>query len=102
MVQRPVFLTDALNRLLPFHLEWIDDAEAFSGMLKIRFRDVGLKKIEHGEFAVQDCRTGFDIDLSRPWRFCFHPGQEVSMSMLFTVLGSPNVISCSSCQQECI
>lgn len=66
-------------------------------MLKVRFKDIRLKKIEHGQFALTDANTKRDLDLSQPWARCFRPGQTVLMSMLFTTSVQQQNI-CPSCQ----
>lgn len=77
---------DALDRVAPIHLEWINSREAFMAVLKVRFKDFGLHKIQNGEFALQDTGSADDIDLSdisRDWDFIFAPGQQVDMSVIF-------------------
>lgn len=83
--QQPVFLVDALGREMPFHLEFILSAEALTAVLKSNLKNIGSgpDKIERGEFVIQDSALKRDIDLSRPWDVCFHPGQRVDMSMVF-------------------
>jgi hypothetical protein len=82
-LQKPVIFLDALDRLAPIHLEWINSQEAFLAVLKVRFKHVGLRMIEDGRFALQATATKRDINLNRPWEVCFYPGQAYDMSMLF-------------------
>ena len=103
-LSKPVILLDARGRYFPFHLEFIDSAEvrvpshtqnlihtailklvlqAFTAVLKVRFRDVGLRKIEKGQFALQDTRRKNALNLALPWKALIRPGQHISMSMIF-------------------
>lgn len=83
--QQPVYLVDAVGRHAPFHLEFIKSSEALVNVLSINFRGLGAasKKIQNGDFALQDSHTMKDIDLESPWDACFAPGQRVEMSMIF-------------------
>lgn len=98
--QQPVFLNDALGFHTPFHLEFIKSAEALISVLSINFKSVGAsRKIQNGDFTIQDTWTKRDIDLSRPFEECFRPGQHVEMSMIFNHLYS-HVRSCPRCHHE--
>ena len=67
-------------------------------MLKVRFRDVGLRKIEQGEFALADTTRGGGLDLSKTWNAIVRPGQHISMSMIFRIQISSS--HCPGCGQE--
>ena len=82
--QQPVIFLDAFARLSPVHLEFITSAEAFLAVLKVRFQDAGLRKIEKGHFSLEESRTRRLIDLRQPWHTCFLPGQKIDMSMIFS------------------
>lgn len=97
--QQPVIFRDALDRVAPFHLEFIDSHEAFVMVLKLRFKDVGLRKIQNGEYVLQDVGAG-DIDTSRPWKACFFPGQRVNMSITSKQLDKIGSINCPICRHE--
>lgn len=101
LLQKPVIFLDALDRLAPFHLEWIDSHEAFLAVLKIRFKDHGLQMVESGRFALQASKTKKDVDLNRPWNICLFPGQEYDMSMLFRDPNSENNTNCMACHHIC-
>ena len=101
MLQKPVMFLDALDRLAPFHLEWINSHEAFLAVLKVRFRSHGLRMVENGHFALQDTKMKRDIDMARPWEACLFPGQECDMSMLFRVQSSDDTTSCANCHHMC-
>lgn len=88
LLQQPVMLLDAFGKMAPFHLDFIDSLEAFTAVLKVRFRQAGVKrtglsKLEKREFSIQETRLKKFKDLSRPWSTLFQPGQEVDMSMVF-------------------
>lgn len=119
LLSTPVVLLDARGRCAPFHLEFIDSAEvcspfsigendlhrsnhllqAFVAVLKVRFKDIGLRKIENGEFALEDTRRKRSLSLSDAWSTVVRPGQHISMSMIFRLQQSPQT-SCPSCGQE--
>lgn len=97
--QQPVMFLDACGRLSPVHLEFITSAEAFLAVLKVRFQDLGVRKIERGQFVLEEARTKRIVDLGRPWQVCFLPGQTIEMSMIVSQPESPKGI-CPSCQCE--
>ena len=119
LLSAPVVLLDARGRCTPFNLEFIDSAEvctyfsmgendlhcsndslqAFMAVLKVRFKDIGLRKIENGEFALEDTRRKRSLSLSDTWSTVVRPGQHISMSMIFRLQQSPQS-SCPSCGQE--
>jgi hypothetical protein len=99
--QQPVIFRDALNRVAPIHLEWINSHEAFMAVLEIRFKNSGLQKIRRNEFSLQKAGSNRDIDLNRPWEICFCPGQRVNMSMVFSEYHNTNMAVCPACQHEC-
>lgn len=99
--QQPVMFLDALGRLSPIHLEWINSKEAFLAVLKVRFKNLGLRKVEKGEFALQETKSRRDLDLSVPWEVCFFPGQIVDMSMVFRQSHQAKLGSCPACKQPC-
>ncbi|KAI9710409.1 MAG: hypothetical protein M1812_007445 [Candelaria pacifica] len=82
-LRKPVILEDACGRVAPFHLDFINSREAFVAVLKVRFKDIGLQKIENGEFCLEERGMKREIDLSRPWDTVLLPGQKVDMSMVF-------------------
>ncbi|MCJ1465468.1 hypothetical protein MMC07_004086, partial [Pseudocyphellaria aurata] len=87
LLQRPVMLLDAFGKMAPFHLDFIDSLEAFIAVLKVRFRQagvkqIGLSKLDKRQFSIQETRFKKSKDLSRPWSTIFQPGQEVDMSMV--------------------
>ena len=74
-------------------------------MFKINFRPLGeeaVRKIERGRFVIQDSATKRDIDLSGNWDTCFHPGQHVEMSIIFTDRDLHSRTKCPKCEKECI
>jgi hypothetical protein len=72
-----------------------------AAVLRSNFRNVGCgaKKIERGEFAIQDSATKLDVDLTLPWEVCFSPGQHVVMSMVFNSAKASNM-SCQKCHDK--
>lgn len=104
LLQKPVILLDAFGKIAPFHLDFIDSMECFTAVLKIRFRQagvgkVGLSKLEHREFTIQETRHKRPVDLSKPWTTLFSPGQEVDMSMVFHRFACPPN-TCPGCSRN--
>ncbi|KAF1957291.1 hypothetical protein CC80DRAFT_41839 [Byssothecium circinans] len=81
--QKPVVVNDARGRRYPFHLELIDSAKVFVEILKSKFKDLGLGKVERGKWLLQDHHSGRILDLSKPWGAVIRPGQMLDMSMIF-------------------
>jgi hypothetical protein len=67
LLQQPVILHDALGRIAPFHLEFINSAAALKAVLKVRFQHVGLRKVITNEYGLRDANRQTDIDISKPW-----------------------------------
>ena len=97
--QQPVYFLDAFGYLSPMHLEFVNSLEAFLAVLEVRHKHAGLRKIQRGEYALEDRGSRRGIDLQRPWHACFMPGQKVDMSMIFH--GNDEArSSCPGCQCE--
>ena len=73
--------------------------QAFIAVLKVRFKDVGLHKIESGEFALEESRIKRSLQLTEPWATIFRPEQHINMSMVFRLEESPTA-RCSGCGKE--
>jgi hypothetical protein len=75
-------------------------------VLKVNFskHGSGTKKIEDGEFAIQDSVSKRDIDLTGDWETCFYPGQHVDMSIILIgirlQLGLTSRLVCPRCQND--
>jgi hypothetical protein len=69
----------------------------FLYVLKERFSEPGAKKVESGQFALEDSKRKRDIDLRKPWDRWFRPGQHVQMDMIFQELEKGNGNACPGC-----
>lgn len=103
LLQQPVILLDPFGRLAPFHLDFIDSSECFIAVLRARFSHAGispsaLSKLDEQEFVIQDSRGKRPIDLNRPWKRVFRPGQHVDMRMTFHRFACPPS-TCPSCHE---
>ncbi|KAL4901254.1 hypothetical protein BDW74DRAFT_160559 [Aspergillus multicolor] len=78
-----VTVIDARNRYIRFFLDTITSWELFAQVLNERFKDLGLGKIQRGEWYLQDHYTGKALDITRPWGALMRPGQVLSMTMIF-------------------
>ena len=84
LIQEPFILEDAIGRVAPVHLQFIDSWDAFDAVLELRFRDVqGFTKVCKKEYILQERATGREIDRSRCWKKSFLPGQRIDMSLIF-------------------
>ena len=99
--QDPVLLEDALGRVTPFHVEFIDSWEVrlslgvricsfgllnkvFDAVFEARFRQCpGHRKIIGKEYALRSNIHRKDIERTVDFRRCFLPGLHVDMSMIF-------------------
>lgn len=100
-LQKPALLLDACDRRAPFHLEFISSADAFLAVLKIRFRQAGvrargLRKLDDLEFVLHSQDKALNVAL--PWERVFRPGQIVDMRMTFRRTVPPS--TCPSCNTE--
>ncbi|KAF8846634.1 hypothetical protein BDZ45DRAFT_755822 [Acephala macrosclerotiorum] len=98
LFQAPVTFLDALGRLAPIQLDFITSAEAFIAVIKIRFRNIGLKKIEQEEYLLSDPHRKRKLDLKLPWETVMTPGQRVEMSMIFSK--EEMQTTCPTCRKE--
>ncbi|KAF7557262.1 hypothetical protein G7Z17_g824 [Cylindrodendrum hubeiense] len=90
----PILVIDARGGNLPFHLESIGSKELFIEILKFRFHDLGTKKIDRGEWFLEDQSTGQRLDLSKPWQSII---KVLKMSMVFRRRNESRT-ECPSCQ----
>lgn len=99
LIEEPFMLEDAVGRLTPVHLQFINSWAAFDGVIEERFRNYpGHKKILSKEYVLQEHRTKKDISRNRPWEGTFLPGSRVDMSMLFEETQDISRYSCPGCQ----
>jgi hypothetical protein len=101
LLQQPIMFTDALNRVAPIHLAWIDSWDAFQAVLQVRFAHLGYKKVKRREFALQESTTRRDVPFTRPIAMCLLPGQKLDMSMIFQDQGERSSNTCPHCQAHC-
>ena len=84
LVEDPFILEDAIGRIAPVHLRFINSWAAFQAVMEIRFQGKqGLMKICKKEYVLQESATGKEIDWSLNFEDAFLPGQKVAMSLVF-------------------
>ena len=84
LIETPSLLVDALGRRTPISPQFIDSWAAFEAVLKIRFEGLhGHPKVLSREYALQDNRTGLDLERDVPWHRQIIPGQEINMDVIF-------------------
>lgn len=101
LLGQPVVLLDCFGKTAPFHLEFIDSFQSFMAVMKVRFKQAGVKpsgvvKLENHEFSIQDTRRKRFIDITKPWSTVFQPGQKANMSMIFHRFACPPS-TCPAC-----
>ena len=77
-----VIFRDALNRVAPFNLEFIDCWDSLLSVLEDLYRDNGPKKVKKREFLLENNQTGQLITFDQMWSRSFFPGDRVDMSMI--------------------
>jgi hypothetical protein len=103
MIQEPFILEDAIGRIAPVHLQFIDSWDAFDAVLELRFRGMhGFAKVRRKEYTLQERATGKEIHRCRHWNSSFLPGQRIDMSLIFkrevTRSHQSAAASCPKCQ----
>lgn len=98
LLSKPVTLLDACGKVSAFHLDFINSAEAFVAVLKIRFEQEGVtppgvRMLDKSQFILRDHRGPFN--LSKPWNKLVRPNQKINMSMLFRRTVPPS--TCPAC-----
>ncbi|KAI4111499.1 MAG: hypothetical protein LQ338_008355 [Usnochroma carphineum] len=101
ILQKPVTLLDACGEVSAFYLDFINCAEAFLAVLKIRFQRLGVEErgvrmLDDSKFVLEDFRGR--LDLTKPWSQIMRPSQKIDMSMIFH-RGLPWSV-CPACQKE--
>lgn len=67
--------------------------------MKVRFKDVGLRKIETREFTSEDSHRKQSLKLTEPWTKIVKPGHHIGMSLIFR-LHEPLITKCPDCGRE--
>ena len=81
--QEPAILDDALGRIFPIHLEFINSWDSFLYVLAGHFKGTpGATKIDKREFLLHGT-AGRQIQFQDFWGNAFRPGEKITMSMLF-------------------
>ncbi|KAL8966691.1 MAG: hypothetical protein Q9197_005846 [Variospora fuerteventurae] len=101
LLQKPVTLLDACGKVSAFHLDFINCAEAFLAVMRIRFQQYGvdrrgIRMLDESQFVLED-HSG-RVDLSKPWLQVLKPSQKIHMSMVFYP-GQP-LSECPACRSE--
>ncbi|KAL8654560.1 MAG: hypothetical protein Q9210_001432 [Variospora velana] len=101
LLQKPVTLLDACGKVSAFHLDFINCAEAFLAVVRIRFQQYGVNRrgirmLDESQFVLED-HSG-RVDLSKPWLQVLKPSQKINMSMVFYP-GEP-LSECPACRSE--
>jgi len=84
LIQEPFILEDAIGRIAPVHIQFVNSWEAFDAVLELRFRDApGYKKVQNRKYTFQEHGKKQDIVRTRPWDASFLPGQKINMSLIY-------------------
>ena len=72
----------------------------FDMILSERFKKhPGHRKVQRGEFAIEEDITGRELSREWDWCMCFRPGQKIDMSMVFSDLDNTSN-RCPRCKTE--
>lgn len=97
LIDQPFILEDAIGRISPVHLQFINSWSALEAVLETRFHGIpGHEEVQSGQYVLQEDRTGFEISRQRAWDGAFLPGQKVNMSMVFRRLAVRDTTSAVS------
>jgi len=84
LLEDPFILEDAIGRVAPVHLRFINSWAAFHAVMEIRFQGKqGLRKIVKKEYVLQESATGREVDFKLDFEDAFMPGQKITMSLIF-------------------
>jgi len=84
LVHQSFTLEDAIGRVAPVHLQFINSWEAFDAVLEARFRTIqGLRKIQAKEYILQEKTSKKEVNRGWSWEGAFLPGQHIEMSLIF-------------------
>ena len=102
LLTKPVTLLDACGKISAFHLDFINSADAFIAVMKVRFKHegvthTGIKMVEDTQFVLNDYRGS--LPMSKPWNQIMKPNQKVNMSMIFRRTVQPS--ACPVCESQC-
>ena len=68
MFRDPFVLEDAIGRISPVHMDFINSWDAFDAILRLCFQDVqGYKKVQNKEYIFQEHATKREIKRICPW-----------------------------------
>lgn len=86
LFQESFLLEDAIERLFPVHMQFVNSWEAFHADLEIRFRNVpGYRKVQNKKYTFQEHNTKKEIPRTGPWDASFLPWQKIDMGLIFNV-----------------
>jgi hypothetical protein len=84
LIQEPFILEDAIGRISPVHLQFVNSWEAFDAVLELRFQDVqGYSKVQNKEYVLQEHATRRELNRDRPLEVSILPGQKIEMAVIF-------------------
>lgn len=79
LCEDPFILEDAIGRVAPVHLRFINSWQAFDTVMEIRFTGKqGLPKIQRREYILEENATGLKIDRSMDFSDCFYLDRRLS------------------------
>ena len=79
-----VIFEDALGRLAPSRLEWINTWNVFLALLETQFKGIRQRKIKRKEFILHNTSTGREITFETLLEVSIRPRQQVTMIVAFT------------------
>jgi hypothetical protein len=84
LCEDPFILEDAIGRIAPVHLRFINSWQAFDAVMEIRFQGKQrLLKIQKKEYVLQETATKLEISRLAEFSNAFLPGQKILMALVF-------------------
>ncbi|KAH8820125.1 hypothetical protein F5884DRAFT_744486 [Xylogone sp. PMI_703] len=98
--QAPVSLEDAMGFVIPIPLELVNPWDMFDTIIAKRFeKHPGHRKIQRGEFAIEEDSTGREVSRMLDLTMCLRPGQKIDTSVIFSK-GDADSNHCPRCRAK--
>lgn len=102
LIHQAFILEDAIGRVTPVHLQFVNSWEAFDAILEARFRGIqGLRKIQSKHFTLQEKKTGREVSREWNWEGAFISGQHIDMSLIFQHEAQDHSVRSEECCPSC-
>lgn len=99
-------LEDAIGRVVPVPLLFINSWRAFETAIEETFKDRrGFLRVQKGDYVLQEDGTDREIVRGSDWNSAFMPGQRINMSVIFRqdnggmteTIPQQGIVECPNC-----